>query len=41
MVNWEQSISNSDLGKKYSGNERLIDIQDPIWIKGFRLVMKS
>jgi len=41
MVNWEPTLKVGDWGKKWAGDGRIIELQDPIWIKGFRFVMRS
>jgi hypothetical protein len=41
MDNWEIAFTNKQVGTKYEGDDYHILFVDPVWIKGFRYVMKS
>jgi len=41
MDNWEVAFTNKQVGTKYEGDDYYITFIDPLWIKGFRFIMKS
>jgi len=41
MTNWETGFTNKQEGTKFTGNDRMVNLLEPLWIKGARLIMKS
>ena len=41
MIRWENAFSIGDKGKKWDGEEGFIIFNDPLWVRGIRLLMKA
>jgi hypothetical protein len=41
MITWASSITREDKGKKWFGEKGFIDLNEPIFARGMRLLMKS
>jgi hypothetical protein len=41
MIFWEPALSRTDKGLKWEGEKGFMDLKDPLYVRGMRLVMNS